>query len=217
MSRSILAAIVVAVVLDAYAVVEPSLPCERQMFLFGASTVLGERAETTFEDRLSTFVRRTCREPVRLETIAEDDSKLVDQLDRILATLVAYPRSIALIHFPFTDIAEGVSVDDMLAGYRRILGACAAGNSVCIIGGQQPVNSLDDEASARQVELERRAAQLFGPSFLPLYRHLESELDGTRLMAPVDSGNGRFLNDRGHELIYALFRNRLLEISGNTQ
>ena len=127
------------------------------------------------------------------------------------------PRSIALLHFPFTDIERGASVEQLLQVYRVILDVCAKGGSICIIGGQQPVNGFSQEVTERQFDLERRATAAFGLNYLSVYRYFQSESSGRRLMLPLDSGDGRFLHDFGHEVLYVVFRNRLLEMTGSAR
>lgn len=98
---------------------------------------------------------------MRFETVAGDESNLIGEATRISARLARNPKSIALIHFPATDIENGASVDQLLRTYREILDACARSGADCIIGGQQPVNAFGQDTSDRQLELERRAAAAF--------------------------------------------------------
>lgn len=214
--------LVVAVIAHggAAAPIHPVLPCDRQVLVFGGSTILAEGVRVPgsndFATRVRRFFDRVCGgNTSKFETVAGDESNLIGEAARISARLARNPKSIALIHFPATDIETGASVDQLLRTYREILDACARSGSVCIIGGQQPVNAFAQDASDRQLELERRAAVEFGRNFLPLYRYFQSESGTRRLMLPFDSGDGRFIDDRGHELLFRIYRGRLLELVGS--
>lgn len=206
---------------SAAAPIHPVLPCDRQVLVFGGSTILAEGVRVPgsndFASRIRRFFDRVCGgSTLKFETVAGDGSNLIGEATRISARLAKNPKSIALIHFPATDIEKDASVDQLLRAYREIFDVCARSGSVCIIGGQQPVNAFGQEASDRQLELERRAAAAFGRNFLPLYRYFQSESGTRRLMVPLDSGDGRFVDDRGHELLFRIYRGRLLELIGST-
>jgi hypothetical protein len=207
-----------AVELASAAPIKAVVPCDRPVYLFGGSQVLAEGVRDPGSNglsmRIDTFFRRVCRRDVSFEVVAEDDGRLLPAADRIADRLASGRRSIALIHYPVTDIESGASVDALLQAYRRILAACSKTGSLCIIGGQQPVNAFTDEQSARQLELERRASAEFGSNYLPLHRYFESESNPRRLMRWLDSGDGRMIEDFGHELVYLIYRRRLLELTG---
>jgi len=207
-----------AVELASAAPIKAVVPCDRPVYLFGGSQVLAEGVRdpgnTDFATRVGAFLRRVCGRGVYFEVVAEDDGRLLPAADRIADRLARGRRSIAMIHYPVTDIESGASVDALLQAYRRILAACSKTGSLCIIGGQQPVNAFNEEQSARQMELERRASAEFGSNYLPLHRYFESESNPRRLMRPVDSGDGRMIDDYGHDLIFVVYRRRLLELTG---
>lgn len=194
------------------------MPCDRPVGVFGGSTVLAEGVRTPQSNglavRLEAFFARSCGAPVKFETIAEHGDGVIEKSAEISAWISRHPRSIAFIHFPAVDIESGASPEQLLRTYRSILETCSRNGTLCIIGGQQPVNRFSDEAVYRQLELERRAAMAFGGNYLPLYRHFQSESRSRRLMLPVDSGDGRHLDDRGHELLFKVYRRRLLELTG---
>ena len=215
-----LPALLLATVLElaSAAPVKPVLPCARPVYLFGGSQLLAEgvrdQGSNDLATRMKTFFHRVCGGDVRFEVIAEDDGRLLTATAGIAERLAAGQRSIALIHYPITDIESGTSVDALLQAYRRILAACSKAGSLCIIGGQQPVNAFTEEQAARQLDLERRASAEFGPNYLPLHRYFESESNPRRLMRGLDSGDGRLIGDLGHELVYLVYRRRLLELTG---
>jgi len=198
---------------------EPIVPCGGQVYVFGGSTILGEgvraAGSTDFPTRMESFFERVCGVEVAFTKRAEESGRFVDNLASISGRLARSPRSIAFVHFPFTDLEAGTSVDRLLQAYRTLLAACAASGSTCIVGGQQPVNALTADATDRQLELERRASAAFGANYLPLYRHFRSESGARRLMIPLDSGDGRFINDYGHDLLYKLYRQRLIELTSS--
>lgn len=203
--------------LVAAAPVEPVIPCGRQVYAFGGSTILAAGVNapgsTDFVSRMETFFQRVCGADVKFVAVAEESGKLLDEVDAIVRQLASSPRSVAFLHFPLTDIGSGASVDQMLDAYRRIFKTCAATGSICIIGGQQPVNSFTQQQTDRQLDLERRASSAFGAHFLPLYRYFESESNTRRLIHTLDSGDGLHIGDFGHELLYKLYRRRIIELS----
>lgn len=198
--------------------VRPVVPCDRAVFMFGDATVLGQGARMPavngLATRLEVFFRRVCGGKHSFETFARTDGRLVDELVAIGETLTRRPRSIAFVHFPYSDIESGVRVDALLRAYRDLTDMCARTGAICIVGGQQPVNSLTSDAAERQLELERRASSSLGSSYVALYRYFESEAAARRLMTPLDSGDGRFVNDEGHATLFELFRRRVLELPG---
>jgi hypothetical protein len=186
--------------------------------MYGEATVQGKGVRgATVEDRRRTFFTGVCDDPVIFETFAEGEGRLATRIHQIIAGIAARPCSITFVHFPAGDAAAGASVDAMLDLYRQIVDQCAAHDTVCIIGGQQPVNAFDDETTLRQIEIERRAAQTFGAAYVPTYKYMRSESSRRRLMIRIDSGDGQFVDDYGHELLFALYRNRLLELTGSTR
>lgn len=197
--------------------VKPVVPCESTVLVFGDATVLarGVRApgSTDLVARMKTFFGRVCGGQSRFETIARGGGTLVDDVTLIVDRLARTPRSIALVHFPFADIESGSSVDDLIRVYGTILRVCEASGSLCIIGGQQPVESFSQKEVDRQSELEGRGSAAYGANYLPLYRYFQSESSVRRLMVRFDSGDGRHLDDRGHDLLFEIFRRRLLELA----
>lgn len=221
-SRALPALILAAAVdLAAAAPVKPVLPCDRPVHVFGGSQVIGEGVRNVgsndFVTRVDVFFRRVCGAEIPLAVIAEERGRVISAAAKIADTVTRNPRGIAFVHFPISDVESGVPVDALLAAYRRILDACARAGSICIIGGQLPANALSEEQSERQVEIERRAAAAFGSRYLPLYRYFQSESHHRRLMQPMDSGDGRMIDDLGHELLFRIYRRRLLELTGSAQ
>lgn len=199
--------------------VKPVVPCNRPILVFGDAGVLGKGARIPeaggFVARMRSFVERVCGGSVRLETVARDSVTLVEQLGAISERLARSPRSIVFLHFPLTDVEAGVPVDRILSAYQKLLDACTSGGSICIIGGQQPVNAFTDSETRRQIEVEQRASDKFGAAYLPMFRHFQSESGRRRLMVRLDSGDGRLLEDYGHELLFELYRRRLLELTAS--
>lgn len=196
--------------------VKPVAQCGVPVSLVGGRTVLAEGAtaqgRTDFSSRIEEFFRRACGKSPSFDVSAASGTGLLADLTEIVEKIESGGPRIWILHHPFSDIEGGAVVESLLAAYRRVLGACASSGSTCLIGGQQPVNGMDGARSAAQKELERRASSEFGKAYLPLYRHFESESSGRRLMMPMDSGDGRLLADRGHELLFVLFRNRLMDL-----
>jgi hypothetical protein len=197
--------------------IKPILPCDKPMHVFGGPTVLAkgvkEAGRNDFVTRMTTFVRRVCGTAGEVEDLGVEQGGVVGQADTIAAVVGKPPGVIGLIHYPFSDIEDGAPVDVVLQTYRKILEACSAGGSLCIIGGQQPVNSLGPGTTERQLELERRATETFGMHYMPIYRHFQSQSARQRLMIRVDSGDGRMIGDPGHDLLFELYRRRLLELT----
>lgn len=195
----------------------PAFPCGRAVYTFGDATLLGEGVRmpgsSDLAARMHNFFERMCPDAGSFENIAERNATLVDRAPAIVETVLRNPRSIVFVHFPFTDIEAEVAIDRILRAYGKILAACASSGSTCIIGGQQPVNSFVQQHTDRQRELERRASAAFGPSYMSIFVHFESESGSRRLMLPLDAGNGRFVDDFGHELLFKLYRRRLLELT----
>lgn len=219
MSRLLIALFLLAGAAPASAAVTPVLPCDRSIGLFGGSTVLAKGVRVPGSNDLATRLEvlfvRSCRAPVNFETSAEDGKGLIERYGEISAWISRNPRSIVFLHFPFLDIESGASPDQLLLTYRNILDTCAVNGALCIIGGQQPINAFSDQLARRQLELEHRAASSLGFNFLPLYRYFASESKTRRLMLPLDSGDGRFLDDRGHDLLFRVYRRRILELTGS--
>lgn len=220
MSRRLAALILFLVPVAAFAApVEPIVPCGGPVYVFGGSTTLGEGVRapgsTDFPARLEAFFERVCGGEVTFTNLAEGSGRLVDDVTAISERLARSRRSVAFVHFPFTDLEAGTSVDTILQAYRTLMTACAASGSTCIVGGQQPVNALTAEVTDRQLDLERRASAAFGSNYLPLYRYFQSESGVRRLMLPLDSGDGRYIDDYGHEMLYKLYRQRLIELTSS--
>lgn len=199
------------------AAIVPAVPCDRPILVFGDETVLARGVRVPeangLVSRLRLFFRRVCDSEPRLEVFAHEHGRLTDDETTIRDRLGRKPGAVVLIHYPYADIGSGVPIEALLDAYRRVAEACRANDATCILGGQQPVDALSHEADARQLELERRASVLLGREFLPLYRHFRSEAPNRRLMIPLDSGDGRLLNDEGHEVLFELYRRRLIETS----
>jgi hypothetical protein len=192
--------------------------CDRPVVVVGASTIIGKAVVDragAFTSRLELFFRRVCGEPVAMTVIASDDWTLLDAMDEIAAEIARKPSGIFIFHFPGTDLAPGTPVDLLLQSYKLIFERCNESASVCIVGGQQPANHHNDRAVELRLELERKAAAAFGARFLPLHKHFESETTQGRIMLPVDSGDGRHLNAIGQEVLFQLYRRRLLELTGH--
>lgn len=218
-SRTISALLLaVAVDLAAAAPVKPVVPCDRPVYVFGGGQVAGvgvrDPGKNDFATRIDTFFTRVCGHEVRFEVVTEEGGRVVPAAATIAGTIARNPRSIAFVHFPVSDVENGASVDALLDAYRWILDACTKTGSTCIIGGQTPVNAFNQAQSDRQLEVEHRAAAVFGSSYLPLYRYFQSESSRRRLMLPVDAGDGRLVDDIGHELLFNIYRRRLLETTG---
>ncbi len=193
-----------------------SLSCEAPVMFFGATsgttvTAAREPGREDLAERFSAFVRRLCNGRADFLAVTEGGDRLRDRLDSIVEQIGRAPKAIAILHFPYADIESGSGVDDLLSAYRAILDACRRSDSTCILGGQQPIASASPEMTARQIELERRAAAEFGAAYLPLYRHLQSRWESRRLMTSIDSGDGRGLNVFGNQLVFRLYSRVLLQ------
>lgn len=198
----------------------PSVPCEAPVHLFGGTTVqaagVAVPGRNDFASRLELFFRRACRKPVDFVTFSDKGATLIEESREITEKVLDNPGGVFLMHYPLSDLNAGFDAKELLARYEQIISVCRGTDSTCIIGGQQPVNSYSDDMARRQIRLEQEASQLFGKNYLALYRYFESEAPGRRLILRLDSGDGRLVNDQGHELLYVLYRNRLLELgSGN--
>lgn len=221
MSRHL--AVLLLVLAPGFAVAAPAkpiVPCGVQVYAIGGSTLMAKGVKTPGSTdvaaRMDTFFGRVCEGDVEFETIAKESGLLIDDGGEAISDLISRSRrSVAFIHFPFADVEAGSSVEALLKGYRVILDSCAASGSICIIGGQQPVNAFSKAATELQLELERRASAAFGKNYLPLYRYFQSESKARRLMTELDSGDGRFVNDFGHDVLYKLYRGRLIELTQN--
>ena len=198
--------------------VNPTALCDRPVVVVGESTILGNgvvgHAHNGFTSRLQLFFRRVCGEPVAVKVVASDDWTLLDAMDEIAAEIARNPSGIFIVHFPGTDLASGTPVDSIVQRYALILERCNESKSVCIVGGQQPANHHDGRVAELQLELEREAAAAVGARYLPLREHFDSETTQRRLMVPVDSGDGRHLNALGHQVLFDVYRRRLLELTG---
>ena len=197
--------------------VDPVVPCDRRVVVVGESTILGQGvvdpAANGFTSRLQLFFRRVCSGAFAVRIIASKDRTLLDAMDEIAAEIARNPRGIFIIHFPMTDVASGAPVDSLVRSYKLVLERCNESASVCIIGGQQPANDQDVRVADLQLGLERTAAAAFGARYLPLYEHFQSETNHRRLMLPLDSGDGSHLNAGGHQVLFELYRRRLLELT----
>lgn len=218
MSRLAVALLVALVAASAHAAtIAPVVPCDRPLMVFGEATVLARGVRmpgsNDLVSRLRVFFRRACHREPLLEVSAHEHGRLVDDEAAIRDYLGRKTRALVLIHYPYTDVEAGASVDALLDAYRRISEACRLNNATCIVGGQQPVEALSRETEARQLELEGRASALLGSGFLPLYRYFQSETATRRLMVPLDSGDGRLVNDEGHGVLFELYRRRLIELT----
>ena len=70
-------------------------------------------------------------------------------------------------------------------------------------------------SAGKATDSQRRASAAFGANYLPLYRYFRSESGVRRLMIPLDSGDGRHTDDYGHDLLYKLYRRRLIELTSS--
>lgn len=183
--------------------------------VFGDATVLGRGvtapATNGLVARLRLFFARICHENPAFEVFARDNGRFVDDVAGMREKLGRKPGAVVFVHYPYADLASGVPVDTLLDAYRQLAETCRSSGATCIIGGQQPVDALPPGIDASQLDLERRASAALGSTFLPLYRYFQSQAAGRRLMVPFDSGDGRLVNDEGHEVLFELFRRRLLE------
>jgi len=201
--------------------IRPDVPCDRPIFVFGDATVLGRGVRmlgrNDLASRLKVFFRRVCDKEPRLEVVAQEHGRLVDAVVTIGDTLARNHGALAFVHYTFADVESDVPADLLLVAYRRLGEVCRSTVAICIVGGQQPVESLAQKAEAWQLEIEQQAAATLGGGFVPLYRHFRSEAGSRRLMVPLDSGDGRFVNDAGHELLFELYRRRLIELVQEAQ
>ena len=191
------------------------VPCDRPVLVFGEATILARGARVpaanSFVSRLRVFFRRVCDKEPLLEVFAHERGSLIDDEVEIRDNLKRRPRALLLVHYPYSDIESGVSVDALLDAYRRIAEACRSTGALCIFGGQQPVDSFTQHVEASQLELERKASAVLGAGYLPLYAYFRSEAGNKRLMVPLDSGDGRLVNDEGQGLLFEVYRRRLIE------
>jgi hypothetical protein len=104
----------------------------------------------------------------------------------------------------------------MMRRYASLLRVCAEVSAVCVIGGQRPGDALSAETSARQEQLERSASAAFGERYLSTWAHFRSEVRGHRAMVGMIVGGDRpHLTELGHEVLFRLHRNRLIEVTGS--
>lgn len=219
MYRFLVALLLAAATAPAVGAIQAVLPCDRNIGVFGGPTVLAKGVRVPGSNdlatRLEVLFARACQSPVHFETFADEREGIIERAGEISAWISRNPRSIVFLHFPVADVESGASPDQLLRTYRSILDTCSMNKALCIIGGQQPVNAFSEELADRQLELEQRAAFSFGANYLPLYRYFASESSTRRLMLPLDSGDGRFVDDRGHDLLFRVYRRRLLELTGS--
>jgi len=194
------------------------LPCDRPVVLFGGASATAPgvklKGRNDFAARLETLFRRACRGKVDFQLVAGRGHDLLEDADAILARIAAAPSSLLIMHYPTSDVADGAAVPVMVGTYERILDACHAQGGLCLIGGQLPVDQFTAGLSSRQLELERIAMERFGSAYVALYRHFQSERGQKRLMTRLDSGDGRHLNDFGHELLHELYARALIRLAG---
>ena len=109
--------------------VRPAGLCDRPVYLFGDSSLLarGVRASGSADlpARMKVFFRRVCGDGIKVETIARDGGRLGDDVDAIAERLARTVPSIAIVHYPSSDIEAGASVDQLLRAYSRLAHACA--------------------------------------------------------------------------------------------
>lgn len=192
----------------------PQVPCDRPYVVFDGGARMASLPDQSrpsdYVARLRSFLRRACDRPPTLHVERSAGASLALTEPTIVATIERTPRVVAIVHSPYADLESGAGVAEVLARYDRILAACARSGAICLIGGQQPVNSMQGSVDARQVELEREALRAYGIAFVPLHRHFESTLASRRLLFALDSGDGRALEERGHVLLFSLYRARLV-------
>lgn len=217
MSR-LLAAVLLLVSTAAGALtLDPVLRCDGPVVVFDTSVRETEadapRVTNRFGTRLRQFVGRMCGPAAAVREYARPGVLLRDLEPEIVRALERDTPAVAIVHGPYADIEAAVPTAELLDVYRRILAACNRARATCVIGGQQPVNLLSTEASARQIALEQSADRAFSEHYLPLHRHFRSELASRRLMTRLDQGDGRVLSERGELLLFNLFQARLIGLS----
>jgi hypothetical protein len=194
-----------------------ALPCDRPVLLAGGDALQAAGrtgpANRPFSARLQGFLQRACGGAAVVTALAPE-GRLGAAFEPLQAALQARRPGVALIDFPTDDVASGMSVEALLERYATLLSACDGTATVCVIGGQRPADALGDAHAARQLELERRASARFGARYLPTYAHFQSESRGRRAMPALVAGEEqRYLSDAGHELLFNLYRLRLLELT----
>lgn len=194
------------------------LPCERPMLLAGEEATLSPAPQSLpvkpLGARLRDAFARACGHAWTMRQLPEPSGRLVAAHPALEATLRELRPSVAVFDFPHADLASGVTVDALLARYTSLMRVCGEVGAVCVVGGQRPVDTVPPQVAARQVEFERRATAAFGEHFLPLYVAFRSEAPGRRAIIGLIVGGERpQLTDLGHEVLFTLYRNRLVEIT----
>lgn len=192
------------------------LPCERPLLVLGVQSALGKAgpADRLFSvvDRLETAFRHVCGNVV-LESRLLSEGGVTANLAEMEEVLSEHPGAVAIVHFPHEFASAGRDIEKILDAYRRLLAACGKWSATCIIGGQIPTAAFAPGSARGQASLELQAKSALGRNYLPLYRYFESESPTRRLTISLDRGDGRGINDRGHELLYQLYGRRLLELT----
>jgi hypothetical protein len=194
------------------------LPCERPMLLAGEEATLSPAPQSMPVKPLGVRLRdafaRACGPSWTMRQLPEPSGRLAAAQPALEATLRELRPSVAVFDFPHADLASGMPVDALLARYATLMRVCAEVGAVCLVGGQRPVDTVPAPIAARQEAFERRAADTFGEHFLPLYAAFRSEARGRRAIIGLIVGGERpQLTDLGHEVLFTLYRNRLVEIT----
>ncbi|MFM1989847.1 MAG: hypothetical protein RJA99_2804 [Pseudomonadota bacterium] len=195
-----------------------ALPCDRPMLLAGEGATLVPAPQSIpvkpVGARLRELFIRACGPSWSMREHPETSGRLAPAQAGLEATLRELRPAVAVFDFPHADLVGGATVDALLARYASLMRVCAEVEAVCLVGGQRPVDTAPDETAARQQELERRAREALGRHYLPLYLAFRSEAAGRRaIVGLVAGGEPPRLTDLGHEVLFTLYRNRLLEMT----
>ena len=196
---------------------DPVMRCDGPIVVFDMSILEAkgnhQPVASDFVMRLRQFAARVCGPDTEVKAIQRPGALLSDIEPDIVLTLDREPPAVAIVHAPYADIEAGVPPPALLERYRRILGTCDRARATCIVVGQQPLEALSAQGTARQVALEQAADREFTRNYLPIHRHFRSELASRNLMKRLDIGDGRALSERGHLLLFNLLRSRLIALS----
>jgi hypothetical protein len=196
---------------------DPAMRCDGPVVVFDASIreIKGDH-QPVVEDvvtRLRQYTRRLCGTSVEVREVRLPGALARDLVPAVLRSLEHEAPAVAIVFSPYADVEAGASAPELRDAYGRILAACDRARATCVLGGQQPVNALPPEATARQLEIEQAATREFPEHYLPTYRHFQSGLTSRNLMVRLDKGDGRVLSDRGHQLLFALLQKRLIALA----
>lgn len=199
-----------------------SLRCGGPLLLAGGSAMQPPERYPTISRPLSRqmqgFVAKACGRAVEVRHLVEPTARLTAAQPGLESLLKTLRPAMVLLDYPDADLRAGVGVEEMIERYRSIARTCDAVSAVCVIGGQRPVEAGTADLGARQVELERRAAAAFGMRYLSTHAHFRSERPGRSAMAGMTTeGPDPELTEPGHDLLFRLNRNRLLELTAATR